>query len=256
MKIEGIFFDMGGTLDLYPTSEKGVQNACLKMKRMLEAAGADQISRYSETEFQKMIVNGLKKYKNWRQGQADIELPPEKIFNDFVLTGTGVDPGIINTIGEELAFLVDTDFHDRIPRPEAAEVVKALKERGIRLGIISNVISRTQVGYSLKKYGLNEYFDPIALSSVLGKRKPHPAIFNYAFQTAKIDPSHLIFVGNSPVKDIAGAKNAGVGKTVYIEYGETPADELGSVAADYNIKNLRELIVIIDELGSSFNKYN
>jgi putative hydrolase of the HAD superfamily len=255
MKIEGIFFDMGGTLDLYPTSEKGVQNACLKMKRMLEAAGADQISRYSETEFQKMIVNGIQKYKNWRKGQADIELSPEKIFSDFVLTGTGIDPGIINALGEELAFLVDTDFHDRIPRPEAAAVVKAIKNRGIRLGIISNVISRTQVEYSLKKYGLYEYFDPIILSSVFGKRKPHPAIFRHAFQAAGIDQAHLIFVGNSPAKDIAGAKKAGVGKTVYIEYGETPADELGAVAADYNIKNLRELIVIIDMLGSSFNNY-
>lgn len=113
------------------------------------------------------------------------------------------------------------------------------------MGIISNVISRTQVGYSLKKYEIDEYFDPIVLSSVFGKRKPHPAIFHYAFKEAGINPANLIFVGNSPSKDIAGARNAGVGKTVYIEYSETPRDEMGPVA-DYNIKDLRELILIID----------
>jgi putative hydrolase of the HAD superfamily len=255
MKIEGIFFDMGGTLDLYPTSEKCVKDACIKMKCRLEAVGGYQISGYSETEFREMIVNGIQKYKNWRNKQADLELPPEKVFGDFVLTGTGVDQSIINAVGEELAFLIDSGFHERVPRPEAATVVKAIKDRGVRLGIISNVISRTQVEYSLKKYGLYEYFDPIILSSVFGKRKPHPAIFHHAFQAAGIDPANLIFVGNSPAKDIAGAKNAGVGKTVYIEYGETPADEIGSMAADYNIVDLRELIVIIDVLGNSFNNY-
>jgi putative hydrolase of the HAD superfamily len=254
MKIEGIFFDMGGTLDLYPTSEKCVKDACLKMKNRLVAAGAHQISGYSENEFQNLVQNGLKKYRNWRK-DADVELPPEKVFGDFILNDTGVANSIINAIGEELALLIDVGFHERIPRPEAAAVVKAIKDRGIRLGIISNVISRTQVEYSLKKYGLFKYFDPIVLSSVFGKRKPHPAIFHHAFQAAGIDPAHLIFVGNSPAKDIAGARNAGVGKTVYIEYGETPADEMGSMAADYNIKDLRELIVIIDMLGSSFNHY-
>lgn len=246
MKIEGIFFDMGGTIDLYPRRERSVINACVKMKRMLEDAGAYQISRFSENEFRNIVLNGIKNYKNWRI-EKDIELSSENFFCDFVLAGTGVDDKITNAIGEDLAFLIDVGFYERIPRPEAAEVFKVIKDKGIKMGIISNVISRTQVGSNLKKYGFNEYFDPIVLSSVFGKRKPHPDIFHYAFKEAGINPANIIFVGNSPTKDIAGARNVGVGKTVYIDYFETPPDEMGPVA-DYNIKDLRELILIIDEL--------
>ena len=247
MKIEGIFFDMGGTIDLYPMSEQSVSNACSKMKLMLEEAGADQIKGFSENEFRDTVLKGIKKYKNWRTGE-EIELSSEKVFRDFVLAGTGVADEIINAIGEGLALLIDAGFHERIPRPEAAEVVKAIKDRGIRMGIVSNVLSRTQVRYSLKKYGLDEYFDTIVLSSVFGKRKPDPAIFHHAFKEAGINPANIIFVGNSPTRDIAGARNAGVGKTVYIEYLGTPADEMKTVVADYSIKDLRELILIVDDL--------
>jgi putative hydrolase of the HAD superfamily len=249
MKIEAIFFDMGGTLDLYPASEQRTKEACLKMQSRLVAAGAPQIGGYSENQFRNMVFNGIKKYQNWRKTE-NIELSPEKFFSDFVLADTGVAPRIINALGEELAFLIDVGFHERTPRPEAAAVLQAIKERRIRLGIISNVVSRTQVGYSLAQYGIKEYFDPIVLSSVFGKRKPHPAIFHYAFRTAGVNPANVIFVGNSPTKDIMGARNAGVGKTVCIEYSETPAAEMGP-AADYHIQDLRELLAITDGLDNS-----
>jgi putative hydrolase of the HAD superfamily len=246
MKIEAIFFDMGGTIDLYPMSETAVADSCIKMKRMLEAAGASQLSGMSGNEFINIVLSGIKRYKSWRK---DTELPPEKVFGDFVLAETGVPKPIIHSRAEDLAFLVDAGFYQRSPRPEAGQVLRAIKDRGLRAGIISNVISRSQVDYSLDQYGLTEYFDTIVLSSVFGKRKPHPDIFHEAFQKAGLHPAHLIFVGNSPAKDIAGAKNAGVGKTVYIEYQETPAAEMGSAVADYHIKDLRELIGIIDGLN-------
>lgn len=252
MKIDAVFFDMGGTIDLYPWSENGVINSCAKMKKILEAAGADQICKLSDNEFRDMIFKGIKKYKNWRKAD-ETELSSEKVFNKFVLADIGVAEKIINAVGEELAFLIETGFHERYPRPEAGEVLNLIKERGLKLGIISNVISRTQVGFCLEKYGLNEYFDTIVLSSVFGKRKPHPAIFHHACNEAGISPANLIFVGNSPANDIAGAKNAGVAKTVYIEYAETSAEEMGVEAADYSIKDLRELISIIDGLSGAEN---
>ena len=151
MKLEMIFFDMGGTIDLYPESEKCVTDACSKMKKILEEAGAEQISGQSENEFRETILKGLKKYTSWRTVDY-IELLPEKLFSDFILKGSGIDEGIINKVAEDLAFLIDTGFFNRYPRPEAAEALGAIRDKGIRMGIISNVMSRGQVGYCLDKY--------------------------------------------------------------------------------------------------------
>lgn len=247
MKIKMIFFDMGGTIDLYPVSKKGILDTCNEMKQMLENAGAYQFKKFSEKEFFDIIINGLKVYKKWTLKDEN-EVLPEKLFSDFILKDYGVDVNITNALGEELAYLIDTGFYKRSPRPEADEVLKAIKGRGIKMGIISNVMSRSQVERHLKQYGLFEYFDIIILSAVVGKRKPDPEIFHHAFKAAGVDPENVIFVGNSPGKDIAGGKKAGVGKTVLIESNETPEDEAGP-EADYTIQNLKELLPIIDQLN-------
>ncbi len=246
MKLEMIFFDMGGTIDLYPESEKCVADACIKMKKILEDAGAEQITGLSENEFRETVLKGLKKYTSWRTVDY-IELLPEKLFSDFILKGYGVNEDLINTVAEDLAFLIDTGFFNRYPRPEAAEALGAIRDKGIRMGIISNVMSRGQVGYCLDKYGLSEFFDPVVLSSVYGKRKPHPDIFHHACKLAGVELSDIIYVGNSPIKDIGGAQNAGAGVTVFIDYFENPPGDKGPVA-DYSIRDLRELLPIIDKV--------
>ncbi|MDX9800070.1 MAG: HAD family hydrolase [Spirochaetia bacterium] len=246
MKPEMIFFDMGGTIDLYPNNEKCVADACAKMKIILEESGAEQISGLSEREFRETVLKGLKKYTSWRTVDF-IELSPEKLFSEFILEGYGVDDGIINSVAEDLAFLIDTGFFNRYPRPEAAEVLNAIRDKGIRMGIISNVMSRGQVGYCLDKYGLSEFFDPVVLSSVFGKRKPHPDIFHHACELAGVSPSDIIYVGNSLIKDIGGAQKAGVGVTVFIDYFENSPDDKGPVP-DYSIKDLRELLPVLESV--------
>ncbi len=246
MKLEMIFFDMGGTIDLYPQNAKCVEKACGKMKKMLEEAGASQIAKMDEKAFRETVLRGIKKYTSWRT-EDYTELLPEKLFRDFILAGQGVDERIINRLGEDMAFLIDTEFYERYPRPEAAEALAAIRNKGIRMGIISNVMSRGQVGYCLDKYGLTGFFETVVLSSVFGKRKPHPGIFHHACEISGVSPSDIVFVGNSPSKDVGGAKKAGVGITVFIDYFENPPEDKGP-DADYSILDLRELLPIIDEL--------
>ena len=111
-----------------------------------------------------------------------------------------------------------------------------LRAKNIPLGIISNIISRGQVPYSLESYGLTEYFNPVILSATYGKRKPHPGIFRHACEKAGVDIRDAMYVGNSPSKDIDGAKNAGMGKTVLIEYFDNDPHDTGA-KADFTIKD-------------------
>jgi len=245
VKVKMIFFDMGGTIDLYPKDDSCVRNACSKMKQMLEEAGADTLRKLTEEEFQQRVLNGIKNYTNFKTTEY-IELPPEKLCSDFLFNGLNINQNILNKLGEDIAFIIDMEFYNRQPRPEAREVLEYLKHKNLRMGIISNVLSKKQVPFCLNIYGLNQYFEVLSLSSILGKRKPHPDIFYYAFEKASVNPSEVIYVGNSPSKDIAGAKNVHVKKTVLIEYFENEDNDVGP-EPDYKIKTLSELIPIIEE---------
>ena len=96
-------------------------------------------------------------------------------------------------------------------RPEMPAVLEAIKQMGLKIGLISNVNSRGQVPTNLKEYGIFHYFDPIVLSSEYGRRKPDPAIFHYAARLANVPASTCLYVGDRIVRDIDGAQRAGFG---------------------------------------------
>lgn len=246
MKLKMIFFDFGGTLDVYPSDKAQKARAAVKVKRMLEEAGAHPLKDVSESEFEKTLFDGLSAYYSWRKEDC-IELPPEEIFERFILNKYGIEKRISDEFGEKAAFIIETDGYHRSARPEAKEAMEMLRAKNIPLGIISNIISRGQVPYSLESYGLTEYFNPVILSATYGKRKPHPGIFRHACEKAGVDIRDAMYVGNSPSKDIDGAKNAGMGKTVLIEYFDNDPHDTGA-QADFTIKDLRELIPIAEEL--------
>lgn len=133
-------------------------------------------------------------------------------------------------------------------RPEAAEVLEELKNMDCRMGIISNVLSRRQVDYSLNEYGISGYFDTIVLSAVFGRRKPHPEIFEYACRKAGVRAENVLYIGNSPSKDIKGAKDSGIGCTVLIDYEYNSPSDKGP-EADFSISSLRELLPVIKNIS-------
>lgn len=124
--------------------------------------------------------------------------------------------------------------------PEVREVLAALRRR-FRLGMISNGPSDLQ-RYKLKLFDLERDFDPIVISGEVGVAKPDPAIFRQALGLAKISPSEALYVGDSPIYDIAGAKSAGM-QMVWVNRNSLPAGSL-EVKPDRVVRDLRELVLI------------
>src|SRR5690606_31482170 len=60
------------------------------------------------------------------------------------------------------------------------------------------------------------YFKSVALSSVLGIRKPDPAIYLYAANQAGVDPSECVYVGDNLNRDVTGTRQAGFGMVVIL----------------------------------------
>jgi len=101
-----------------------------------------------------------------------IELPPERVWREFVFKDCAFRPGQLSAVAEQLAYTVDTCYYQRSMRPEIPGVLQILQGMGLNLGIISNIQSQGQVPGDLSRYGIRQFFDPIVLSCEFGRRKP------------------------------------------------------------------------------------
>ena len=92
----------------------------------------------------------------------------------------------------------------------------------------------------MNKLGLNEYFDGCVVSALLGYDKPRREIFNYARKLAG-NPARCIMVGDNPVDDIRGAKNAGF-NTILVNNRHP---EYNGDYCDYICKTLTDMLEVL-----------
>ncbi|ELS51271.1 HAD family hydrolase [Streptomyces viridochromogenes] len=80
------------------------------------------------------------------------------------------------------------------PYPDAAEVLRTLRERGVRVGVVSNI------GWDLRpvfrEHGLDPYVDAYVLSYEHGVQKPDARLFAAACAALDADPGDVVMVGD------------------------------------------------------------
>lgn len=86
-------------------------------------------------------------------------------------------------------------------------VLAALRERGVRLAIVSNWDSR--LPSLLERLGLRRHFDAVLVSHLEGCEKPDPRLFRRALAALGVAPHEALHVGDVPELDWAGARAAG-----------------------------------------------
>jgi putative hydrolase of the HAD superfamily len=107
------------------------------------------------------------------------------------------------------------DFVDSLElRPYAEKLIKSIAENW-RLGLVSNFTYAPVVYASLSKLGINQFFSAIVVSDEKGWRKPHENIFQEALRRLRVTAKEAVFIGDSPLEDIKGAKALGM-KTVFV----------------------------------------
>jgi HAD superfamily hydrolase (TIGR01549 family) len=84
-----------------------------------------------------------------------------------------------------------------------------------RLAVVSNMSFSEAIFQSLEEFDIYKHFDTIIVSGVLGWRKPSPRIFQAALQALHVKAEEAVFVGDSPIADMEGAKHLGM-KTVLV----------------------------------------
>jgi putative hydrolase of the HAD superfamily len=101
-----------------------------------------------------------------------------------------------------LASLRFTAFDD------AAPALRELRERGLRVVVASNWdCSLPEV---LDRAGLSPLLDAVVSSATAGATKPDARLFRAALEAAGCGPAEALHVGDSPEKDVEGARAAGL----------------------------------------------
>jgi putative hydrolase of the HAD superfamily len=93
-------------------------------------------------------------------------------------------------------------FDDVIP------TLAELKDRGLRLAVISNYDSR--IDDLLRDFEIERFFDGVHISSRAGAAKPDRDIFLSALRYHQVEPGKAIHVGDSLRADIEGASAVGM----------------------------------------------
>jgi len=113
--------------------------------------------------------------------------------------------------------------------PEVAPLLRTLRKRGIRVGVLSNTMwPRTLHERVFLRDNVLDLFDGAVYSSEIPWTKPHPEAFRAAMAAVGVtDPAACVFVGDRPYDDIFGAKSLGM-RTALIPNSTVPAHEGGT----------------------------
>ena len=234
--IEAIFLDVGNTLRILVKDEPHQAQA---KQQLATLVGAQEPP---ETFFERLDAR-YRTYRKWAF-ETLIEASEKELWTRWLLPDFPADQ--IAPLAGELTFLFRQSMGRRVLQPDAKQVVAELSKRGYCLGIISNVITETEIPDWLEADGLTPYFKAVLLSSVFGRRKPDPAIYLEATRRAGVAPARSAYVGDNPVRDVLGTRQAGFGMVIIMmEPGELEKEPpTGESKPDLIIYEFSELLDI------------
>ncbi len=189
--IKGVVFDLDHTLfDRYATLEAVLP----EMYRRLR----DKIPQnLSLEDFIEGFIKGEKQYIYLGWDYAAQRLIEDGIF----LSGTK---------GEEVWNCLFTHCWPiaAVIYPFTKPMLEQLRAMGLKLGILTNGEHSCQI-LKIEMLGLADYVDQIVISGDVGAQKPDVKPFSVMSERLGLKPNELLYVGDNPLNDIEGSRNAG-----------------------------------------------
>jgi putative hydrolase of the HAD superfamily len=227
--VEAVLFDWGGTLTPWHDIDLVAQ-----WRAYAEAYDPARADALAVALFDQEIAAWRQAEQHHRSGTLD-----------DLLRAAGVEPH-----GErhEVALRAYLDFwtpHTYVD-PDVPPLLVALRERGIRVGVLSNTLwPRAHHEAVFARDGVLDLLDGAVYSSEIPYTKPHPEAFRAAMRSVGVDePGRVVFVGDRLFDDIGGAKAVGM-RAVFVPHSGLPPHD---VEPDATIQRLSDLLPVIDAL--------
>lgn len=123
----------------------------------------------------------------------------------------------------------------------AVDTVRALKDAGYRLGVVSNAEGRVE--RDLDGAGFAGLFETVVDSHVVGVEKPDPKIFHIALERMGVPAESAVFLGDVPAVDVAGARAAGLMALLLDRHELYPHSDAARVTS---IRDLPEILATLE----------
>ena len=94
------------------------------------------------------------------------------------------------------------------PDSEIERMVRELRARNVKLGVVSNCFAEGAYGWST--WPLAREFECRVFSCEAGLAKPDPAIYRAAMRELGVEPATTVYVGDGGDDELAGAERAGL----------------------------------------------
>lgn len=115
--------------------------------------------------------------------------------------------------------------------PQVAELWKALRDNGIRVGVLSNTIWDRDYHRGLfERDGVLGLLDGDVYSSEIAWTKPHAEAFRAAADAVGADPAACVYVGDRLFEDVHGPQQVGM-RAIWIPHSVIPETQLVATAA-------------------------
>lgn len=127
------------------------------------------------------------------------------------------------------------------PFPHVLEVVEALHQAGIVMGVVTTKI-RPSTLKVLERFDLLKYMQTIVTVTDVTHPKPHAEPVLKAMNELGADPTKTFMIGDSPV-DIQSAQNAGA-LSVGVAWSLKGEEKLKEYNPDYIVHDMRDLLAL------------
>lgn len=133
--------------------------------------------------------------------------------------------------------------------PEVPAFLEMLAQTGVRRGIVTNSFAPMALrDVELSHHGILDFFPECRISAAdVGRLKPHPDIFARALACLDLRPEHVVFVGDNPVADISGARQAGMKAVQRVLRHRRSYVDNAEVEPDGIIHSLDDLPLLLDD---------
>jgi HAD superfamily hydrolase (TIGR01549 family) len=146
--------------------------------------------------------------------------------------GVAQDAGTDSALAELRAYHRHDNLWEHV-EPDVAPALAALRERGLKLVVVSNANGRLR--HLFDRVDLAKWFDHLFDSHEWGVEKPDPRLFQLALEQARADAATTVHVGDLYHVDVVGARRAGLREGVLFDmaglYDGVDCPRVGSLAA-------------------------
>ena len=170
--------------------------------------------------------------------------------NDTIIrnvTGGNLSGGEVEAIANEK----EENYRRRVtrnikPLPGAIELIRALKEHGVKMAIASSA-PMENIQLIIRGLGINNYFQAIVSGRQVSEGKPSPQGFLLAAKELEVTPENCVVIEDA-IDGVSGAKRAGM-KCLAVTSNHT---KQSLMEADLVVDTLED--VTVDDLSGLFGK--